>query len=580
MTKLAPHFVNVIEGTQSMSSRTNGPAPAFDSPQPDSTASGLGKWLPLLVLCLAQLSTSGDNATLSIATGALIKDLNAPMDLVSIANAMYSLAAGSLMVAAGMVGLIVGWKKTFRVGCALLFCAEITAFFSPNMEVFTYGARLLSGIGGSFMIPSVLGLIASNYRGREQAVAFGAIGAASGVSFAAGPIICGLLVDHLGWRYAFGAIACLCVVIFLGSFIVPTPPKPARKVVFDLPGVLLTVIGLFSVILGFLKVSSWGLFTPFSPPFTVLGLSPAPFLVLFGIVVLALMLKWERHREATTGSALIPMSFIGTPQVRNGLYLTAFIFLAYGSGIFVTVSFVQVVAGLTAIQTGLMILPFALGVVVFSLGLPVIYKNANPKRMCQAALVIGAVGSIACILGFDLSSYSAVVPFGMCLIGISMGIISAYSSYCVTSALPPRDAQQSGGVQATSRNVGDRRCGLRDGHADRNHHERAKHRARRRTAKRCHSRQGVGDCSDSLSQRRQVLRADARPWYRPGRHAGPHRCLACPPGRHPRRHDRDRADDVAVPVRDAQPSDLDTGHARQGRRPARKTGGHHAKRLI
>lgn len=437
-----------------MSSRTNGPAPAFDSAQPDSTASGLGKWLPLLVLCLAQLSTSGDNATLSIATGALIKDLNAPMDLVSIANAMYSLAAGSLMVAAGMVGLIVGWKKTFRVGCALLFCAEVTAFFSPNMEVFTYGARLLSGVGGSFMIPSVLGLIASNYRGREQAVAFGAIGAASGVSFAAGPIICGLLVDHFGWRYAFGAIACLCIVIFLGSFIVPTPPKPARKVVFDLPGVLLTMIGLFSVILGFLKVSSWGLFTPFAPPFTVLGLSPAPFLVLFGIVVLALMLKWERHREATTGSALIPLSFVGTPQVRNGLYLTAFIFLAYGSGIFVTVSFVQVVAGLSAIQTGLMILPFAMGVVVFSLGLPVIYKNANPKRMCQAALVIGALGSVACISGFDLSSYSAVVPFGMCLIGISMGIVSAYSSYCVTSALPSRDAQQSGGVQATSRNVG------------------------------------------------------------------------------------------------------------------------------
>ncbi|MDW2611947.1 MFS transporter, partial [Escherichia coli] len=57
------------------------------------------KWLPLLVLCLAQLSTSGDNATLSIATGALVSDLHASMDLISIANAMYSLAAGSLMVA-------------------------------------------------------------------------------------------------------------------------------------------------------------------------------------------------------------------------------------------------------------------------------------------------------------------------------------------------------------------------------------------------------------------------------------------------------------------------------------------------
>lgn len=79
------------------------------------------KWLPLLVLCLAQLSTSGDNATLSIATGALVKDLHASMDLINIANAMYSLAAGSLMVAAGMIGLIIGWKKTFRIGCSLLF---------------------------------------------------------------------------------------------------------------------------------------------------------------------------------------------------------------------------------------------------------------------------------------------------------------------------------------------------------------------------------------------------------------------------------------------------------------------------
>ncbi|TPG55575.1 MFS transporter [Ewingella americana] len=423
---------------------------------PSSTVSvsGWAKWLPLLVLCLAQLSTSGDNATLSIATGALVKDLHASMDLISIANAMYSLAAGSLMVAAGMVGLIIGWKKTFRIGCALLFCAELTAFFSPNMQIFTYGARLLSGIGGSFMIPSVLGLIASNFKGRDQAVAFGAIGAASGVSFAAGPLICGTLVDQFGWRYAFAAIACLCVVIFVGSFIIPTPAKPERKVRFDLPGVVLTVIGLFSVILGFLKVSSWGLLTPFAAPFTLFGLSPAPFLVLFGLVVLALMLKWERHREASVGSALIPMSFLSTPQVRNGLYLTAFIFLAYGSGIFVTVSFVQVVAGLNGIQTGLMILPFALGVVIFSLGLPVVWKNANPKRMCQSALLIGTLGSVLCIFGFGPSSFSIIVPMGMCLIGVSMGIVSAYSSYIVTSGLPSRDAQQSGGVQATSRNVG------------------------------------------------------------------------------------------------------------------------------
>ena len=112
------------------------------------------------------------------------------------------------------------------------------------------------------------------------------------------------------------------------------------------------------------------------------------------------------------------------------------------------------VAGLNGIETGLLILPFALGVVVFSLGLPIVWKNANPKRMCQSALLIGTLGSVLCIFGFGPSDFSMIVPVGMCLIGVSMGIVSAYSSYIVTSALPARDAQQSGGVQATSRNVG------------------------------------------------------------------------------------------------------------------------------
>jgi len=115
-----------------MSSTSNGAALVSGAP-PGASVSGLAKWVALLVLCLTQLSTAGDNAPLSLATGALVKDRNAPMELFSIANAMYSLGAGSLMAAAGMIGLMVSWKITFRVGCALLFCAELTAFFSSGI---------------------------------------------------------------------------------------------------------------------------------------------------------------------------------------------------------------------------------------------------------------------------------------------------------------------------------------------------------------------------------------------------------------------------------------------------------------
>src|SRR5471032_3664164 len=90
--------------------------------------------LPLLVLCLAQFLASADNVTLSIATSALIRDLGASMSQISTANTMYPLVAGTFMIAGGMLGLIIGWRKTFRIGC-ILSLAEVIAVFSPSITL-------------------------------------------------------------------------------------------------------------------------------------------------------------------------------------------------------------------------------------------------------------------------------------------------------------------------------------------------------------------------------------------------------------------------------------------------------------
>lgn len=77
---------------------------------------------------------------------------------------------------------------------------------------------------------------------------------------------------------------------------------------------------------------------PFDPAVSVLDLSPAPFVILCGLMVLVMMLRWERHFEATTGDALLPAVFLKTRLVRHGLYLTGWIFFAYSSAIFTVVS--------------------------------------------------------------------------------------------------------------------------------------------------------------------------------------------------------------------------------------------------
>ena len=122
-------------------------------------------YLPLLVLMFTQIGTSGDNAVLSVATNALMSALHANMNDIQLANMVYSLCAGAFMIAGGMLGIIIGWKKNFRIGVVLAILGEFMLALSSNVFMFIWGGRFLVGLGASFMIPSVLGLIPGIYEG-------------------------------------------------------------------------------------------------------------------------------------------------------------------------------------------------------------------------------------------------------------------------------------------------------------------------------------------------------------------------------------------------------------------------------
>ncbi|MBA7844087.1 MFS transporter [Klebsiella sp. RHBSTW-00484] len=412
-------------------------------------------WLPLIVLCFAQFLASADNVTLSIATQALMSDLHATLGQISTANTMYPLIAGTFMVAGGMLGCIWGWRMLFRIGCLIFILAEVGAFFSPSITVFTWGARLTAGIGGSLMIPAVFGLISSLYQQRQRVTAFGALGASSGISFACGPILCGYLLDHVGWRVAFASLGLLALLILLCSTVIPSADKKRTSIPFDTPGFLLGTLGLFLTIFGILRIPVWGLIMPFDASVNVLGLSPAPFVTLSGLIVLLIMLRWERHFEAKTGYALLPSVFLKTRLVRHGLYLTGWIFFAYSSAIFTVVSFAQIVKNVSAMETGLLILPFAICLAACSLGLPLFIQQRNPRRQCQMGLIAGLSGALIAAVALHVTGFTpALMALGLCLIGAGMGTIAANAPILVTTGAGNHHAEQSGGVQAASRDIG------------------------------------------------------------------------------------------------------------------------------
>lgn len=413
--------------------------------------------LPIMVLILAQMGTSGDNGALSLATSALTSGLGATMPDIQLANMVYSLVAGALMVAGGLMGTIIGWRKNFRIGAALCAVGELIMAFSPTVEVFIWGGRLLVGLGASFMIPSVLGLIPRIYSGKNRVMAFGCIGAATGLSTFL-PLIFGIIMQAGGFRITFGILGIYFLLVLVLSLALPALASGDEKLKFDIVGTLLSTVGLFLLLMGLSRISAWGLVQPFADaPFSVFGLSPCLPLIVAGIVALGIMIKLEQGVEKRNGIALLPHSFIANTQVLAGLAASAITFLFMLSlGAVIIYPYLQLVSGWSATAVGVLTVCMGIPMVIFSMGIPRFFPRANPRRVLQVGYVTTIVSIVPLYLAIqDGGQVNEVSLFvGFALVGVGCGMLASHTNNVVALALNERDAAQSGGVQATSRNVG------------------------------------------------------------------------------------------------------------------------------
>ena len=410
--------------------------------------------LPILVLIMAQMGTSGDNGALGLANTELVNILGATTPDIQLANMVYSLMAGAFMIAGGLVGTIIGWRKNFRMGAALCAAGELVMALSPNMTVFIWGGRILVGFGASFMIPSVLGLIPHIYHGKNRMLAFGCIGAASGLS-AFLPLFLGIIMQMGGFRVTYGVLAVYFVLVLVMSLKIPAIEKSQEKLKFDGLGTGLAAVGLFLFLIGLSRISAWGLIEPFAEcPFTIFGISPALPMAALGLIVLVVLVFVEKRVEAKNGIALIPQSFLKTPQVRAGLIASAITFFFMGLQAILLSPYLQLVAGWSPMLMGVSALAVGIPTFLFSMGIPKFMPNANPRRVIQIGYCVMALAFIPMGLSLQGSTVTPLMWVGLAVAGASAGIVSSHTNNIVALAVNERDASQSGGIQTTMRNVG------------------------------------------------------------------------------------------------------------------------------
>ena len=401
--------------------------------------------LPIIILILAQMGTTGDNGALSLAADALTKDLGATTSDIQLANMIYPLVGGSFMIAGGLAGTMIGWRKTFRIGGLLAAIGEVALALSPNMFFFIWVGRVLVGLGASFLVPSLLGIIPFIYHGTNRTVAFGCIGAASGLA-AVLPLILGVVMQLSGMRVTF-------LVLSMG---LPKFDQPSEKSHFDAIGVALAALGFFCVLIGLSSISSWGLIKPMhTAPFTLFGISPAIPLIILGIIILIVLVKVEAREEKRYGLVVLPRSFLTTKQVLAGLVANALMFFFMGAQSILMSPYLQLVADWTPIDVGTISIVTGLPTFGLALGIPKLFPKANPRHVIQIGYVAMAIalGIMASSVTIDGANRIGVY-LGAFMAGVGAGTVSAHASNVVALAVNDRDASQSGGIQSTMRNVG------------------------------------------------------------------------------------------------------------------------------
>ncbi len=283
-----------------MSSSTAEGAPAAERQE---------SWAPMIAIALGQAIMSFNVASLPVAMSGMVASFGVPPTTVATGIVAYSLAvAGFVMLGAKLVQRF-GSTAVFRVVVGLFGVAQVVMTFSPS-ATFMIVAQLLCGLAASVIVPALVALIANHYSGQQQATAVGALGSARAGAGVLAFLIGGILGTFIGWRPAFGILIGVSALVFWLSFrLKPEAPRPEVKI--DLVGVALAATAIILITFGFNNLNRWGLGVARpAAPFDVMGMSPAPLMIVVGIVLLQLFIRWTRRVQERGGTPLLDLRVI------------------------------------------------------------------------------------------------------------------------------------------------------------------------------------------------------------------------------------------------------------------------------
>jgi MFS family permease len=426
------------------------------TPMPEAnttSASRSGGGIVLLTLASAQFLMTLDSSVMNVSIATVAKDVGTTVTGIQLAITLYTLVMAAFMITGGKIGQLLGRKRAFAVGCVIYGSGSLITGIAGSLPVLIIGWSILEGLGAALIMPAVVALVATNFAAAERPRAYGLVASAGAIAVAVGPLVGGLCTTYLTWRVVFfGEVVVVLCILGLSRRMADSPGESG--VHLDLVGTALSAAGLGLFVYGVIRSGSWGIVQPKSGAPTWLGMSPVIWLLLGGAGLVALFLAWEGRRLRRDQATLVDVRLLRTPGLQAGLTSFFFQFLVQAGLFFVIPLFLSVALGLSAVATGVRLLPLSVTLLAAAVGVPKLFPQASPRRVVRVGFAVLLLGIVVLLAALDAGAGPEVVTGPLLLIGLGIGSLASQLGAVTVSSVPDSQTGDVGGIQNTVTNLG------------------------------------------------------------------------------------------------------------------------------
>ncbi len=400
-------------------------------------------WVALTALCACFFMIMLDSTIVTVAIPAILTDLDATLNEVIWVNSVYLLANTVPLLITGRLGDRFGPKRVLLVGLVLFLGASLWCGLATSAGSLI-AARAVQGLGAAAMTPQTLTFITRLFPPEKRGAPIAVWGAGAGIATITGPVVGGLLVQHVGWEWIFLLNLPIGIVGFVVALVLLPRWSPSGRVRFDLIGAVLASAGLAALVFGVQNGQHyhWG---------DIVGGFGVAHVVGLGLLLIGAFVIWQRRMRR---EPLVPLALFANHTFSYANLTHAALGFATTGMFLPLVIYVQSVLGLDPLASSLLCAPMAVAAggaaLVAGRGL----RSVNGKTLIMIGLGALAAGTVVLAIQAEPDTDPLSLTPGLIVAGIGIGLVFSPLTAAATYGLPPHLVGAASGVFNTSRQVG------------------------------------------------------------------------------------------------------------------------------